>query len=668
MNKEKCINEPFNNIYKIIHYKKDEKKLYLFCGKIENKIEKSIIKFIFNRAESNDSDILIKKFGKNYKSILGLNLGINENNFFIIQKLIYNFYTVKKLKENIFYYLNDNLNDKINKYLFIDHQYIWADNEMITHSWYDSNNNIVKFKNYNPFNEDTDDNNVKNYTSFNRNDITLYDLPKSNNVFNVVDYKDISKYKYIKKYFPDFELYKVINQVKINNIYNKSLDKEIPETYTITNEFEQIDLNNHLNIIFGRCNISSMIIHTYHDKNVEFDLFNIFEQIKLNKDIVFARYRHDKEPYFKIWEPLLKNKIIDEKKYDEWISKKINIRSLSLRVKIDNTSYEKENNITIPHFATITILSKTNILEVKFKPQNNTYTNFIDIDNYINIINNAIKKINKLIFTIPESGKKMYERPKLNTIDNKFYLQPKNKKNELMSISLHYNFKAENLDYKKLNKLASKFERLNFLTKNETKSHIKFDYFYTNVSNFRKIKDAFTENLLNYADNDEELKQQLENLIDIYKNNTENELNKLKKEIRKGKISTKGNENLNNLEEELNKWKNWTEAQKKQKIEQIKNLKKTTDTNVFKLNKGVQLQISGQTKPFSIYIKSAYSIKQLIYATTFLKKFVLLYINKNNKYDYLDYIITNFPNRNFKIKQDEDNNLFVDDTIVSQSI
>ncbi len=181
---------------------------------------------------------------------------------------------------------------------------------MITHSWYDSNNNIVKFKNYNPFNEDEDDNNVKNYTLFNRNDIVLYDLPKFNNTFNVVDYKDISEYKYIKKYFPDFELYKNINQANINKIYNTSLDKVIPEKYTIINEFEQIDLN----IIFGKCNITSMIIHTYHDKNIEFDLFNIFEQIKLNKDIVFARYRHDKEPYFKIWEPLLKNKIIDEKK------------------------------------------------------------------------------------------------------------------------------------------------------------------------------------------------------------------------------------------------------------------------------------------------------------------------------------------------------------------
>jgi len=658
MNKEKCINEPLNNIYKIIHYKKNEKNLYLFCGKIEKEIENSIVNFIYKNNTSSDNDILIKKFGKNYKNVLGLNLGINENNFFIIQKLIYNIYTVKELKENIFYYLNDKFNNKINKYLFTEHQYIWKDNEMITHSWYDSNNNIVKFKNYNPFNEDEDDNNVKNYTLFNRNDIVLYDLLKFNNTFNVVDYKDISEYKYIKKYFPDFELYKNINQARINNIYNKLLDKVIPEKYTIINEFEQIDLNKNLNIIFGKCNISSMIIHTYHDKNIEFDLFNIFEQIKLNKDIVFARYRHDKEPYFKIWEPLLKNKIIDEKKYDEWISNKINIRSLSLRVKIDNTSYEKENNITTPHFATITILSKTNILEVKFKPQNNTYTNFIDIDNYINTINNAIKKINKLIFTIPESGKKIYERPKLNTIDNKFYLQQKNKKNELMSISLHYNFKAESLDYKKLNKLASKFEKLNFLTKNESKSNIKFDYFYTNVSNFRNIKDDFTENLLKYADDDEELKQQLENLIDINKNNAENELNKLNKEIKKGKISTKkGNENLDKAKEELNKWKNWTEQKKQQKIEQIKNLKKTADTNVFKLNKGVQLQISGQTKPFSIYIKSAYSIKQLIYATTFLKNLVLLYINKNDQYDYLNEIIKNYPNKNFEERIDIDDKL-----------
>ena len=48
MNKEKCINEPLNNIYKIIYYKElNEKKLYLFCGKIEKEIENSIVNFIY---------------------------------------------------------------------------------------------------------------------------------------------------------------------------------------------------------------------------------------------------------------------------------------------------------------------------------------------------------------------------------------------------------------------------------------------------------------------------------------------------------------------------------------------------------------------------------------------------------------------------------------------
>ena len=67
MNKEKCINEPLNNIYKIIHYKKNEKKLYLFCGKIEKKIENSIVNFIYKNNTSSDNDILIKKFG--YKDL-----------------------------------------------------------------------------------------------------------------------------------------------------------------------------------------------------------------------------------------------------------------------------------------------------------------------------------------------------------------------------------------------------------------------------------------------------------------------------------------------------------------------------------------------------------------------------------------------------------------------
>ena len=77
MNKEKCINEPLNNIYKIIHYKKNEKKLYLFCGKIEKKIENSIVNFIYKNNTSSDNDTLIKKFGNNYKNVLGLNLGIS---------------------------------------------------------------------------------------------------------------------------------------------------------------------------------------------------------------------------------------------------------------------------------------------------------------------------------------------------------------------------------------------------------------------------------------------------------------------------------------------------------------------------------------------------------------------------------------------------------------
>lgn len=450
--------------------------------------------------------------------------------------------------------------------------------------------------------------------------IDIYNELGYNNSYNEKEYENLTK-TFFKIYFPYISLadYKhIINYLNNNddlerksiqkfydnNIVNIVLNNQIEKIVCDTNKYKNINIISDENLIQIEIHVNLEVSNSKKINKLNF--FNIFNNFNLNDKYIFIQYtKNNGNMIFKLNENVINEKVKDNDNYSRIVNW-FNNNKYGLTFKIDAIKDK------FPLSVNINILGQLKY-KLHFKEEDNVNIN--DINKYNYIIKDLITEINKysnIKFNIPND-----EDFKINfmTLFEKFNI--KNNKyinhNDLSKFSkLFYPYVALVIDPKKRTSTTKQSEEI--VSKFGTYLRYKRISKYEDVN---KIEDRIKYYLKNYDTTAQQIIDVIEKQFNI--------------------IHEKAVYYFNNV------------IEKYPKITQYKKKTKYINENIKYKTSGIEVSIQGKKQEnYKIRLSGIRNVEQLILINniinTILYLYVEIYLNKNDKYDYVKNILNSIRN------------------------
>jgi len=450
--------------------------------------------------------------------------------------------------------------------------------------------------------------------------IDIYNELGYNNNFSEKEYENLTK-TYFKIYFPYISLAdykhiinylnnnddierKYIQKFYDNNIVNIVLNNQIEKIVSDTNKYKNINIINNENLIQIEIHVDLEISNSKKVNKINF--FNIFNNFNLDEKYIFIQYtKNNGNMIFKLNENIINERVKDSDYYNKVVNW-FNNNKYGLTFKIDALEGK------FPLSVNINILGQLKY-KLHFKEEDNVNIN--DINKYNYIIRDLITEINKysnIKFIIPKD-----EDFKINFMTLFEKINIKNNKsinhNDLSKFSkLFYPYVALVIDPKKRTST----------TKQTEENVSKFGTYlrYKRISKYEdvnKIEDRIKYYLKNYDTTSQQIIDVIEKQFNI--------------------IHEKAVYYFNNV------------IEKYPKITQYKKKTKYINENIKYKTAGIEVSIQGKKQEnYKIRLSGIRNIEQLILINniinTILYLYVEIYLNKNDKYDYVKNILNNIKN------------------------
>ena len=613
---------------------KINRNVYIFVGIRDEKIKNILKNFESEKYKKITDKTEQELLKKNFSNELGIwSRYVNEK---VKIKFIYNYIklndSLNNIKKKIFYYCSEPTK---NKFILPENQEIWIKNknnedEIIGLFYEDKNRNKIKMK---PFIYDLKNNsNVNKYIINNsENNTLLYDLMDEikfkNNILYFIDINEELKYynkklekstlnKLIKKHFPYANLDYKLSEVKNDYIINKKIYEKEEKLNKLFLTYKDSELLGEYKITYMilKANEVNQIKNDTNETNETetLDLFQVLDYLrekKLGNKIPFIKYGDDtfNIPITLVSTESIKNNVVSKNKLNEWMGyNRITTKINGILLK----NYLKDDNNMSQYISLIIRKNYELTLKLNFDINDNIGIN--DVSLSIKNTKTLIDEINTIMISENLNKQKKIETPDINMNNNKIELK---KNTTLKYCNIYIPFiNYLKLDYKELYNFSKKFpeylydENKNSNQKNTTDFVNNIKLRYKKISGFIPMNDIIKD-------------------IDLlkYKNQTDNEIIQY--------LSIK----YDKTQEEIRKY--MLEWQKKYSTYMSKKINPE-----YKI--GVEIEITDS----HIKLNQITNFYQIDIIYQFIKNFLLMFLNKNNKN------INKIQNRN---NQYEKNNNYI---------